>query len=198
MLYLVQSTNTLDLQIKLVPFVSGISYHKFEVQDTKGCNIMEKEIWKPIKDYEGLYEVSTLGQVRSLRKGAILLPQNDNTGYVRVSLPVIGKKHIHRIVAETFLPNQANKRCVNHIDNNKLNNAVSNLEWVTHKENSQHTVRQGRFHKHGMTSSSKLTPKDVIEIRNSNEKQKVLAIIYKVSKPTISVIKSRITWKHVN
>nr|DAR89802.1 MAG TPA: homing endonuclease [Caudoviricetes sp.] len=114
------------------------------------------EIWKPIKGYEGKYEVSTHGRVRSLigsggeSRICVLKPFIAKTlsiNYARVGLSKHQQnktKFIHRLVAETFIPNPENKPFVNHIDNNPLNNSVSNLEWCTQKENIQHSLKQGR------------------------------------------------------
>lgn len=109
-----------------------------------------EEIWKDIKGYEGLYQVSSFGRVKSLprydsrgnaRVERILKPIPTKDGYVRVHLSNEGvkrKRPIHRLVAEAFIPNSDNKSQVNHIDENKINNRVDNLEWVTAKENINH------------------------------------------------------------
>lgn len=102
------------------------------------------EIWKDIKGYEGRYQVSTLGRIKSLvsyfgTREKIMKGQTVWTGYLRVCLVKDGKSKmhtIHRIVAETFIPNPQNKPIVNHIDGDITNNCVDNLEWVTFKENS--------------------------------------------------------------
>ena len=108
-----------------------------------------QEIWKPIPNYEDFYEVSNLGNVRTLnwnRTNQIrLLSPFDNGGYLRVSL-VHGKKQhklVHVLVANAFIPNPDNKPYVNHIDGNKRNNNVSNLEWCTVKENVNHAIAHG-------------------------------------------------------
>ena len=112
------------------------------------------EIWEWIEGYEGKYQVSNLGRVRSvdrwranrsngyIQKGQILKANLDH-GYERVNLYKNGKmKHcrVHRLVAQTFLENPFGKEQVNHIDGNKRNNRLDNLEWCTPKENNQHAI----------------------------------------------------------
>ena len=99
--------------------------------------------WKPIKHFETLYEVSSIGEVRSVKTQKVLhgTKHNGKQPYLYVSLCKNGKvtkKLIHRLVAETFIENPLNKPQVNHIDGNPLNNCVENLEWVTNAENTQH------------------------------------------------------------
>ena len=100
------------------------------------------EIWKDIKGYEGLYQVSNLGKVKSLKKHQKILKLSDNgRGYMFVGLSKNNKrknKNVHRLVAETFISNYDNLLQVNHKDGNKNNNSVDNLEWVTQKQNLQH------------------------------------------------------------
>lgn len=109
-----------------------------------------KEIWKDIKGYEGLYQVSNLGKVKSLsdksnhKEDIILKPIIDKYGYYRVHLYKNAKlktKLIHRLVAETFIDNSKKLPCVNHIDENKLNNRTNNLEWCDNKYNNLYGKR---------------------------------------------------------
>lgn len=105
-----------------------------------------KEVWKDIKGYDN-YEVSTEGQVRNKKTGLILKPRVNRGGYLSVVLYSNGKaisKYIHRLVAEAFIPNPENKPEVNHIDEDKTNNRVENLNWMTGKENINYGTRTER------------------------------------------------------
>lgn len=105
-----------------------------------------EEIWKPIIGYEGQYEVSNLGNVKTLNyynRGCekFLKPRDNTKGYFIVALYKNGiRKYysLHRLVANTFIPNPDNKPCINHIDEIKTNNIIENLEWCTVKENNIH------------------------------------------------------------
>ena len=117
------------------------------------------EVWKDIKDYEGIYQVSNRGNIRSLdrevvysngtvrnHKGVEMKPSIDKDGYLRVNLSRNGKKSrffIHRLVGMAFIPNEEDKPAINHKDGVKDNNEVSNLEWATHSENVTHAFETG-------------------------------------------------------
>ena len=91
------------------------------------------EIWKPIKDFENIYEISNLCKVRNIKKNKLKGTWLDNFGYVCVSLYKNNKKYnrkLARLLAETFIPNPENKPTIDHIDRNKLNNDLSNLRWA--------------------------------------------------------------------
>lgn len=102
-----------------------------------------REEWRSVVGWEGLYEVSNLGRVRSkTRYKKVLKGYVIPSGYVEVILSTKNKgKHklVHRLVCESFIPNPQAKPCVNHKDGNKTNNCVLNLEWVTYSENERHS-----------------------------------------------------------
>lgn len=113
---------------------------------------MKEEIWKDVTGFEGKYQVSNTGKIRSMayhkKNGLIkeLKPFSDKGGYMRVKFCKDGKEStvkVHRIVATEFIPNPHNKREVNHIDGNHKNNTVENLEWVTPSENMIHAAKYG-------------------------------------------------------
>ena len=105
------------------------------------------EVWKDIRSYEGLYQISNYGRVKSLINGIILKNHNGkNSEYYKVSLSKCGKGkkyNIHRLVAETFVCNPEHKPQVNHINGNKHDNRAENLEWVTASENELHAYATG-------------------------------------------------------
>lgn len=120
------------------------------------------EEWRDIKGYEGLYQVSSEGRVKSLErkvshrdrertiKERILKPGINRGGYLKINLYTDGKPKtliVHRLVASAFVPNPDDKPEVNHVDEDKSNNRACNLEWVTAKENANHGTRNERIGK---------------------------------------------------
>lgn len=111
-------------------------YKNLSLDDISG------EEWRDIKDYEGLYQVSNMGRVKlffykNTSRKKILKPVFNNYGYLHIKLCKDKKEKtvaIHILVAKTFIPNPENKPTVNHIDENKTNNTVSNLNWMNYKE----------------------------------------------------------------
>ena len=106
------------------------------------------EEWKSIKNWEDLYEVSNLGNIKNIKTNKLLKGDINNYGYHRVCLYHNNKKKRyfrHRLVAEHFIHNDdiENKKFVNHIDGDKSNNTVDNLEWVTQSENEKHAFKTG-------------------------------------------------------
>lgn len=97
-------------------------------------------MWKTIQN-EANYEISDEGQVRNKETFKIKSIRYSNKGYPRVTLYPSGKTYsVHRLVAENFIPREIGKDCVNHIDGNKKNNLLSNLEWCTPRENTRHAI----------------------------------------------------------
>lgn len=139
---------------------------------------IQEEIWKPIPEWEDLYEVSTIGNVRVIK--LIYKSYNDNNptikyiskkltlndrGYPHTSFSRHGfskSVYVHRLVADTWLPNPDNLPQVNHIDGNKQNNNIHNLEWVTCSENMIHCTR---VLKRGYTTKRRVEDEDAIAMR---------------------------------
>ena len=107
-----------------------------------------KEVFKDIEGFEGKYQVSNKGNVKSLnylgtKRPKNLKPTRHHLGYMIVKLGKNNWSMVHTLVAKAFIPNIEGKKYVNHIDGNKANNNVTNLEWVTSKENMNHAIRTG-------------------------------------------------------
>ena len=182
------------------------------------------EVFVDIPGYEGYYQVSNYGKVISLDrvikektgktqalKGRILKLRINPGGYYYVGLGKNGSKAtfaIHQLVAQAFIPNPKNKKTVNHMDGNKLNNSVANLEWSTYSENLEHAYKAGL--KQAVKSSEvasknykrKLTEQQVREIKRllaaGNLTHKEIATKFGVARSTITEIKSGRRWKHLN
>lgn len=144
---------------------------------------MSKIVWRDIPKYESTYQISSNGKIRSkdryihtnitknkkrLIRGLVRKPVLDQDGYKRICLYGNGKpklRGIHRLVAETFIPNPLHKPQVNHIDGNKLNNSIENLEWVTQAENEAHAQQRCLKACGEQNGWSKLTANYVVDIR---------------------------------
>ena len=174
------------------------------------------EIWNCMIGFEGKYEVSNEGRVRSIDR--IMIRSNGrkktihgkilNPSLVR-GYPVVlirdsngvGIKKVHRLVAESFIPNPDNKKTVNHINGVKTDNRVINLEWATYSENHKHAYKNGLMNaKKGESHKrSVLTENQAKEIKYGNKGmlQKDIAEIYGVSKTLISLIRLGKNWGHI-
>lgn len=178
------------------------------------------EIWKDIQGYEGHYQVSNLGAIKSFpkrfyhviskkyvfKKEKIIRDKATNHyGYYNVILRKEGEPKfylIHRLVAQHFIPNPENKPQVNHKNGIKIDNRVENLEWVTQQENITHAISTGLKNTKGeMHCRHKLTEGDVLAIRGKYKFVKhgcrKLAEEYNVSTSSIHGIIQRTTWRHI-
>lgn len=195
---------------------------------------MNNEIWKQIDFSVGTYEVSTFGNVRSIErnltrsngrkhfvKSKVLRPSIDGCGYNRIAMPIQGKlvtKKVHRLVAEAFIPNPDNLPQVNHINGDKTDNRIENLEWVTNDENIAHAIRTGLIKmeytdkekkrsinkvikKGSLNGYSKLSEVQVIEIRKKYipgvYTREMLAKEFDVKMTTIKDVVNKKSWKHI-
>lgn len=172
------------------------------------------EEWRDIVGYEGKYQASYLGRFKSLSrfidngnggyisKSKILKANIDSDGYLLVSLCKNGKAEklkMHRLVAQTFIPNPDNKPDVNHkaVDGDKTNICVFNLEWNTRAENMKHAKENNFMAKGEKHVNSKLTEKDILEIRSSKLTHRELGVIYGVNRGTITKITNNYRWAHI-
>jgi hypothetical protein len=165
---------------------------------------MEEE-WCVIDGYFGDYQVSSLGRVKSLKRSTelIMTVSVNSAGYATVVLYIEGvqiNNRVHILVAESFLGVRPDGYEVNHKDGDKLNNRADNLEYATPKENSQHAYRIGLCPKGEERYGSKLTAKDVRDIKILLQEgctQMSIANDYDVCQKTISHIKNGKAWRHV-
>ena len=183
------------------------------------------EIWKDIKGFENLYQISNLGRVKLLDKESphfnsihgvkfiselIKKTEIGKNGYYRVGLTKDNKtKHflIHRLVGIAFMPNPENKPQINHKNGNKLDNRLENLEWVTRSENSIHAIKTGLIHiKRGddclnrkINSVKAKEIKDLLKEKSNNKLtlQKI-ADICKTTRSIVKDIHQNNSWKHIN
>lgn len=160
-------------------------------------------IMQDIINFQGKYSVTSDGKVWSYKNRLFLKPMTAPNGYLKVNLTENGKPknyYIHRLVACAFISNPENKPECNHIDGNKSNNNITNLEWCTHKENVIHSFRSlGRSSARGESSGmSKLIRADVIKIKQLLAEDKLsqveIARLFTISEQTISYIKLGKVW----
>lgn len=130
----------------ILPKVSSIC---FDMEFTK--EELAREEWRDVENYEGKYQISNLGRLRSFARSVeplIFAPHYDKDGYIMYGLRRNGKiytKKAHRLVASAFIPNKDNLPQINHIDEDKTNNRVSNLEWCSHLYNNRYGTKRQRI-----------------------------------------------------
>lgn len=177
-----------------------------------------REVWRDAAGWVGYYQVSNIGNVRSLDRivrkreymgkdlfktisGKILKPGRASTGYLTVALLREGfqKSHtVHRLVAEAFIPNPESLPCVNHKNEVRSDNRVENLEWVSKSENSLYSIRNGTNKCVGEGHPfAKLKAQHIPLIRQSDKTLAELAIMYGVTTASISSVRRRVNWKSV-
>jgi hypothetical protein len=171
--------------------------------------IQSSEVWKNIIGYEGYYQVSSFGNVKSLgnkftRKERFLKLSPQSKGYLTVVLQKNATRKmmlVHRLVAEHFISNTEYKPQVNHINGDKTDNVIENLEWVSHRENLDHAIKNNLTLKGEENRNSKLKDIDVVKIHSLLQKgvtTKELSESYNVSYSTIDGIRTNRYWKHLN
>ena len=155
------------------------------------------EIWKDIINFAN-FECSNYGNIRNKRTNNILKGHTRSDGYKEVRIK--GKNYLyHRIVAMTWLKNHNNFEQINHIDGNKTNNKVCNLEWCTPKQNLEHAANIGLMSRGSNRYNSKLIESDIYDIRELIKNGKTILEIsklYNVSFQLISNIKRNKVWRH--
>lgn len=152
--------------------------------------------------FEQNHSITIDGTIRNDLTGVIRKPTLDRYGYLKLTLYPSGKTYtVHRLVALTFIPNPYDKPQVNHIDNNKINNHIPNLEWCTAKENIHHVHKSGRAADVNGSNNpmSKLTECDVFNIRYVMDDIpiKVIADLYNVSTSPIENIRYDKSWRYI-
>jgi hypothetical protein len=162
-------------------------------------------IWKDIIGYDGLYRISDTGKVHSIRSNIMLKGNVDRYGYLHYVLyNIFGKKHhtAHRLVAIHFIENPIKLPEVNHKDGNKLNNSISNLEWITGLGNREHLFSVlGKSFKGENNPSAKLNAFTVGKIKKditAGISQHSIANKYSISRSTISMIAIGKIWSHIS
>ena len=165
------------------------------------------ELWLPITGYDGQYEISNFGNVRSKKSGHFKNKSKRilNKQYYATTLHINGFRKtfkIHRLVAMAFIPNPKNKPQVNHIDGNKLNNHANNLEWCTAKENMIHALKNGLLNSVGVSNyQTNLTERDVQIIRWMSEigcfSYEQIAEFLSITKSNVAHIVKGRSFKHL-
>lgn len=155
-----------ELMRRLLEELDRMKYMLSKIQDLPG------EKWRDVVGYEGLYQVSNMGRLKSLHyeKSVILNPRTASDGYINVTLTRNGEKkyfRLHILVAQAFIPNPDNLPVVHHDDDNKANCRADNLHWTTHSENTKLAYESGAAKSGCKHHYAKFTSEQVKEIRES-------------------------------
>lgn len=188
-----------------------------ELKKHPETGVLVPEEWKPIEGYDGWYEVSNYGRVRSWHKWGrgkgrsdkprLLSISKKSDGYLKTSLnDRNSNRHtyvIHRLVAESFVPNLEEKLEINHKDGIKTNNFYLNLEWCTRKENINHAIESGLINIRGeKCGKAKLSKEDVLEIKDLYDTgdyyQREIGEMYGIDPTQVSRIISGKRWGHIS
>ena len=169
-----------------------------------------EEIFVDIKGYEGLYQISNFGRVKSLERhdrfnrhilDKILYLKKHRCGYHQVFLSKNGAykyPYVHRLVALHFIPIEIDRKFVNHKDGNKTNNHVGNLEWCTRSENMIHAVASDCDYQEKRGKLKKEQVREIlILLKESNKSQREIGLFYGVSQTQISRIKRGMRWSNI-
>lgn len=171
----------------------------------------ESESWKPVRGYEGLYEVSDMGRVRALfcagnfhKPGRILKPWITRNGYIQIHLMRPGEKRkgvcIHRLMLEAFVGPRPEGCEVRHLNGQRSNNVLSNLSWGTHKQNSEDSRRLGTMAIGERAGCSKLAENDVVIIREwygLGIPIYIIASVFEIDRTSVWQIATRKSWRHL-
>jgi hypothetical protein len=172
----------------------------------------QTEAWKPIPGWEGFYEASSMGRIRSLKRpgktqfgirqngGKILKQIPHNNGYLVVNMTANGKRKqelVHKLVLEAFVGSRPDGMEACHNNGNRHDPRVENLRWDTRKANHADKLDHGTWQGGEASGTSKLTESAVIEIRQSDQSINEIAAKYGVSRGCIEKAKYRQTWRHL-
>lgn len=176
--------------------------------------IQDSEIWKDIPNYEGIYQISNKGRVKSILKNGVGRKKRDyilsnclradgKMEYPSVRLCINGKpkkNYIHRLMASAFIPNPENKPIINHKDGNKSNNSLDNLEWCDYSHNINHAYQNNLRAVGESHHKAKFTNKDVLQIRAdfaNGINRKEIMNKFNLSQNQYARIVYKRTWKHI-
>ena len=159
--------------------------------------------FKTISEYP-MYDISKNGIIRNRETKKIKSQYVGSTGYYMCTLTKDKKykpKRVHRLLAELFIPNPNNELFINHIDGNKLNNSISNLEWCSHSYNMKHAFRTGLINntgeKNGMSKLNEEKVKEIKILLSNKVSQYKIAELFNISRSAILKINLKQTWAHV-